>query len=625
MLSTAGKIAKPLWATLAAIATIATLATASLASPPPSALASDHPSVQLSAPVGSLSPGSPLSVNFSWGGRVRGMEAFFVVYSRIESRSALASLSSQGPLGNPLALTNPQPLARLGSRGRFTLRAANPLATTGCGTQCAGVYPVELRVADARTGATAGQMLLTVPVLPPSTAANPLKLAVTVQVRPPAYSRGLLRSLRTSLETPYTYSYTLEGAPGTSYSALLADSRALPASPYHQRVLSPYAPTYGSCERYLPPLLALSSSLALSGGVNGSGPVVLDPLPPSSSQLAGLVKQGKSEMIVPDSLLASFSPVLSLSSPVRFSSYSAAGTSALLGSELAGSGTPAGYQRLISDVAQFYLEAPGKPGRVALATEVVSNAAQFGWLDAGLARLSQTPFVSLVSAPQALAAAPIQATSTGLFLPSSKSCPLKLDRLRRYAGPIEALSSAAGGFPEPVQSMVGYLQIAGSTAQGAGGRAAATRRLQSAVKAASGSVGVTGSTTITLTSQTASLPITVESSLPYRVKLTMSLNSSKLSFPAGSSRSIELNSSTATVSIPVVVKALGSFPATVYFRSPSGRVVATTSILIDSTGFSVVGVVLTVAAVAVFVAWWIRTLRASRTARRGANGAASQD
>lgn len=613
---------RPLWAALAVFSA------ASIVNPAASGVlaSATAPAVRLSAPVGALSPSSPLSVGFSWSGRVKGMEAFFVVYPRIGSRSALAAVSSQGPLGTPLVLTTPQPLSRLGSARKFVLSVAKPLAGAACGSQCAGVYPIELRISDANTGVTAGQLLLTVPFLPPSTAADPLKLAVTVQVRPQAYTRGLLDSLRTSLQTPYVFSYTLEGAPGTSYGALLADSRTLPASPYHQRVLSPYAPTYGSCERALGSLASLSTSLALSAGINGSGPVVLDPFPPSAKQLAEMAGQGRSGLILPDSLLSSFSQVLSLSSPVKFGSYSALGNGAVLGAELAKAGTPAGYQRLISDVAQFYLEAPSEPGRVAAFTDVVGNAAQLGQLDTSLSRLGRASFVSLVSASQALAAPPIPALTTGLFLPASRGCELSLHSLPHYAKHLAAFVSAAGGLPTSIESMVGDLQLAVSTSEGEAGRAAAVRRLASAVKTASNSVGVSGSTTITLTSHSASLPITVISKLSYPVRLTMSLNSSKLSFPGGSSRSVDLHSSTATVSISVVAKTLGSFPAAVVFRSPSGQVVATTSILIDSTGFSAVGVVLTVAAVMVFVAWWIRTLRASRTARRrGGDGDSPED
>jgi hypothetical protein len=62
----------------------------------------------------------------------------------------------------------------------------------------------------------------------------------------------------------------------------------------------------------------------------------------------------------------------------------------------------------------------------------------------------------------------------------------------------------------------------------------------------------------------------------------------------------------------VVVKALGTFAASAVVSAPNGAVLVTSNLTVHSTGFSTVGVVLTVGAALVLVSWWVRTARHHR-------------
>jgi len=97
------------------------------------------------------------------------------------------------------------------------------------------------------------------------------------------------------------------------------------------------------------------------------------------------------------------------------------------------------------------------------------------------------------------------------------------------------------------------------------------------------------------------VPLTLSSKLPFPIGVQLSIRSSEITFPKGSRRVIKLRRGTATVSLPVVVKALGTFAASAVVSAPNGAVLVTSNLTVHSTGFSTVGVVLTVGAALVLV------------------------
>ncbi len=125
-------------------------------------------------------------------------------------------------------------------------------------------------------------------------------------------------------------------------------------------------------------------------------------------------------------------------------------------------------------------------------------------------------------------------------------------------------------------------------------------------------------TTFTLTARTGWIPITVESRAPYTVKGTLSVSGNKFVFPHASRRHVmKLDHQTNLWRVDVYARTSGDLPLQVKFTSTNGQLVFAHDVFtVRSTATSVVGVVLTVLALAVLLIWWARTWRSGRRQRR---------
>jgi hypothetical protein len=127
--------------------------------------------------------------------------------------------------------------------------------------------------------------------------------------------------------------------------------------------------------------------------------------------------------------------------------------------------------------------------------------------------------------------------------------------------------------------------------------------------------------TITLTARTGSIPITIFSTAPYIVVGRLTVSSDKFQFPQGSSRQLTINHATTPVRIQVEARTSGDLPIEVQLDATGGSlVIAQGQLTVRSTATSVVGIVLTAAALVVLLAWWGRTWRAGRRKKRAAKG-----
>jgi hypothetical protein len=124
--------------------------------------------------------------------------------------------------------------------------------------------------------------------------------------------------------------------------------------------------------------------------------------------------------------------------------------------------------------------------------------------------------------------------------------------------------------------------------------------------------------TVTLTARTGWIPVTIESGAPYTVIGKLSVNGNKFVLPPkSSSRTVRLDHATNVSRVDVLARTSGDSPLDVTFTSPNGRlVIARGLITVRSTATSVVGVVLTVVALAVLLLWWARTWSSGRRKRR---------
>jgi len=141
-----------------------------------------------------------------------------------------------------------------------------------------------------------------------------------------------------------------------------------------------------------------------------------------------------------------------------------------------------------------------------------------------------------------------------------------------------------------------------------------------AVDAQLSQLAVAGDRTVTLTSQRGTLQVTLVSSAPYPVDTVLSLTSDKLLFADGttewSQNATLLPDHTNVVPVTVRARTSGEFRVDIVLHSPNGGLeLSSGTVDVRSTATSVVGVVLSLGAVAVLVVWWLRTSRRRRALR----------
>ena len=145
-------------------------------------------------------------------------------------------------------------------------------------------------------------------------------------------------------------------------------------------------------------------------------------------------------------------------------------------------------------------------------------------------------------------------------------------------------------------------------------------RTGSALGAQLGQLSVAGDKSFTLTARNGNIPVTLGSDAGYPVKGVLTLTSDRLTFPGGTSRyseSVLLNKSTNNRYVPVQARASGEFKVSVTLTSPSGGLILTRgAVAVRSTATSVVGIILSLGAIAVLLAWWVRTTMRRRAQRR---------
>jgi len=579
-------------------------------------LASSKGALKLTKDVGVQVGVKPISIDFSWSGRTSGAEAFLVVYQSTSSRFQLSQTLRSGPSGSPLALSRPRSLALLATSHGYQL-SSHIFSDISCGANCAGVYPVELRIANSQTGVTLGQVIVGVPYFPSSSAITaPLGVAPILQMQLPTPTKQLRTALSRLSSSAAASTISLAGSVGTSVATQKEYARMLASSGSHQHVVSPYASLAPNCSNVVQsPLIGLESRLKLSGQINGttSRTAVL-PQSPTRLELGELHRDKIYTTVVPDGVLSQLASVLSVSDPayVRGLGLTVLGSSRQLSTEFANANTPGGYQRLLADLAQFYFQAPAQSGRVATMEIDLTTPAQVVDTTTVLDRLQATPMFRMMTAATAATLPSSQISQSDLRLASAPRghCAITSKTVSKGLTRLGGLASADTGSRSGLEGLVGLAQLATS------GNKTIDRRamllLDQQERALLAQVQLVGSKTITLTSHNVSVPLTLSSKLPFPIGVQLSIRSSEITFPKGSKRVIKLSRGTATVSLPVVVKALGTFAASAVVSAPNGAVLVTSNLTVHSTGFSTVGVVLTVGAALVLATWWVRTARHHR-------------
>jgi len=309
----------------------------------------------------------------------------------------------------------------------------------------------------------------------------------------------------------------------------------------------------------------------------------------------------------------------------RGGAVTAVASSADLASRFTGSpGDPVlAAHQLVAELAQIYYEKPNDTS-----PRAVVAVAPSGWsddptfVDALLSSLAGNPIVQPVTTAEIFATLPGASCRGGCRLePTSGGNGLPVRDIRAQRQRIDGLAGAAPT-AKVLTAQLGDLVLAGeSSVLRSGQQAAVLDNTAAAVDAQLGQLVVAGDRSITLTSQRGRIPVTIQSSATYPVSASLTLTSDKLLFANGTSEwttpTTLLPSHTNVIYVAVQARASGLFKMSVALHSPTdGLLLSSGEVSVRSTGSSVVGVVLSVGAVVVLGAWWIRTSRKRQALRK---------
>jgi len=350
-----------------------------------------------------------------------------------------------------------------------------------------------------------------------------------------------------------------------------------------------------------------------------------------AATVGALAGDGFHQVVLPASQLGAFPTNGSTTAPFTLSGARGTGVVAMASSDdlsarfVADPGNPVlAAHQLVAELAQLYYERPNgvTPRSVmAVAPQAWNDDPRF--VDALLGALDGNPMVKAVTTGQLFSLYPTPATCrTGCRLtPSGGGGGLPVAAIRAQRVRVDGFASAAVG-AHALTLQLGDLIL--------GGEAAALRPVQQsavlanagdAVDAQFGQLAVESDQSVTLTARSGRVPITILSNAPYTVGATLTLSSDKLLFANGEpqwTQGVLLRpQATTPVYVRVQTRASGVFRIDIALHSPDGSVrLAAGELSVRSTASSVVGVILTVGAVAVLAVWWFRTSRRRRAARR---------
>jgi hypothetical protein len=111
---------------------------------------------------------------------------------------------------------------------------------------------------------------------------------------------------------------------------------------------------------------------------------------------------------------------------------------------------------------------------------------------------------------------------------------------------------------------------------------------------------------ITLTSRSGVIPLTIRNEADYPVNVRVSLRSPGLEFLGGASRDVTLEPPGESFSFPVRAQTTGRFGVAIEVQTPAGDPIASSSIVVRSTAYNRVALVLTIGAAVFLAMWWGR-------------------
>jgi hypothetical protein len=511
----------------------------------------------------------------------------------------------------------------------------------------AGVYPVRVELGEAGGGRVLSSFVTHLLYVPDPVDGPKLSLAWVAPVhappgrqpngerRLPATATSALATLATELEQRPDLAVTVAPTPETldslSPGSRTADAETLARlgrvvrTPDHQLVGDTYVPV---------PLSLFTGSLqdeasaSLAAG-NERLDALLQTRPDARTRIVGggvteaglarLRDQQVDKVVVPESDLApvpgqrvTFAAPFELGARQGRRVQAAAADSGLAAHFRSGAGSVLRAHQLLADLAVVYFDFPGRTrGVVAVPPRTWVPGAAF--LAAFLDGLSSSPVVDPVTLDEYFSIPPASAGRgrplvRALRTASGAGPPMPVTAIRSARARLDAFGSILDP-NEPVHTRFDRtLLVAPSLDLRTSQRLAYANGVNAEVNAEMERVHGPAQRSITLTARRGRVPVTVQKDVPYPVRIVVRVEGDQLQFPGGSVRRLRLTRRNTTELFTVQARASGAFPLTVTLESPDGRLTLSTSrFTVRSTAASGLGLVLSIGAGAVLLAWWARS------------------
>ena len=111
---------------------------------------------------------------------------------------------------------------------------------------------------------------------------------------------------------------------------------------------------------------------------------------------------------------------------------------------------------------------------------------------------------------------------------------------------------------------------------------------------------------VTLTSRGGVIPVTMRKQTDYEVRVRITLRSPRLDFLEGGSREVLLSSEAEALNFRVRAQTTGRFPVRILVDTPSGQRIVESNIVIRSTAYNRVALLVTIGAALFLAGWWGR-------------------
>ncbi len=458
-------------------------------------------------------------------------------------------------------------------------------------------------------------------------------------------AQGRLGLQAAALDAASAFPVTLVPAPETLESwvslgahdpALAAGAAAISHAPGNRMVLGgPYVPID------LPALLRNGMG-AVVDAEYAAGDTALEELygqgidgrtalarPVDVAALDYLRSRGVERVIVDEGALDSSTARLTTAAPFALEGSAVPGTPALaavasdtrLARLLAGRGSPGlRAQQFLAGLSVVAREEPGRARAV-----VVANPEGFdppsGLLDALVPALTSHPWLQSVTVATVFDTIAAEGDTRALVAYEPLPPPVSAAAFFATSGRVAGFASLVGADDHVQVKRAEDLVLASVSAarpqpvaarQGPADLAAAEEVVASFLAR----IRVPAPGTITLTARSGKIPLTFRNDTGRPVRIAVTLSGRNLVFPEGSTRAVELDLRSTTVSIPVQTRSSGTFPLhMVVSSSDGGLVISDARFRVRSTAVSSVGIGLMVGAIVFLVGWWALHIRRRHRAR----------